>query len=180
MLEHCFICLSARVNSNSNLNSNRFSLVCFGYRKRKEIEEEKEEVNPTQQPSRAQFPFSSSGPTRPPSLLFGRPRTQTQFGPTSSHQARSDFLLFPFPRPTSSPARPRAAAQQPPLRGPAHLLSTSPRLAQPRTRSLNPAAARVPHPTSPTPPASGRASQRDAPRGPRATRSLSPLNPHAT
>ena len=169
MLEHCFICLSARVNSNSNLNSNRFSLVCFGNRKGKEIEEEKEEVNPTQQPSRAQFPFSSSGPTRPPSLLFGRPRTQTQFGPTPPHQARSDFLLFPFPRPTSSRlpldsthvTQQRAAHPAPPHARP------TPRPSSPLYRTPRSAA-------SPLPLVASRAHPSALPSSPRNCRAASP------
>ena len=64
-------------------------------------------MNPTQQPSRAQFPFSSSGPTRPPSLPFSPAQTRISPGHFSPHfpPARpSPITLSPWP--LHHPARP--------------------------------------------------------------------------
>ena len=88
-------------------------------------------MNPTQQPSRAQFPFSSSGPTWPPSLPFSPAQNlspaQTRTGPGHffpsfpSRAAQPDHSLpvaHPSPR-APRPLPPRALAHShPPATGP--------------------------------------------------------------
>jgi len=139
MLEHCFNCLSARVNSNSNLNS--FGLVWFEL----ELEKRKENRKPNPDPNPPQ-PRKEKNENRPRKPIQPSP---TPLFPVARLAHPAQHLSHPRlaqPHLHQLPSWPawRVAAQLPSLPGPlspaAHLFSSAqpqrsaPLLAQRRTR----------------------------------------------
>ena len=110
MLEHCFNCLSARVNSNSNLNS--FGLVWFEL----ELEKRKENRKPNPDPNPPQprkeknenRQGNQSNPARPLSfpwpVSLTRPSTfPTRAWPSPTSTALAQQARTAHPSPCSAP-----------------------------------------------------------------------------
>ena len=155
MLVHCSFCLSARVlNSNSNLNSNRFSLSGLSW-KRKENRRGKEAQTPALAQPAHPTPFSQQlarfQPTPPhspdsptPSPSRARPKFPTRPSRTPLSPLARDRVALPHcaPDPTSqcpqpSPARSAPRARRlPSLPGRPHRSALSPSSAAIRAEPL--------------------------------------------